>query len=297
MVVSSVVTLNPRDDLTRRTIGGKAVVSFHSHHYALLPWQEWWRELGRPLRLVSIDSHTDTSDAFQAYDADLQASNPWEPRPSWKEDEAARRLAQLSAENDASVEAAVRDLCHDEHIDAAIRCGILDVAFILAHSSHESLKPVKCAAWRERNLNVLRPFREPQPEPPFTYEIPLDKMILLGDDNPPGDDEAVRRSRDQVIEAEFLRGRLAHASEICRSANANKLLASPLILDIDLDSFNTRQAIAPQDPSVFYDLIREAHAITIAQEPEWVDELKLDKELAASSLEQQLLAHISRALS
>jgi hypothetical protein len=296
MVVSGVVTLNPRDALTRRTIGGKAVVSFHSHHYALLPWQEWRRELGRPLRLVSIDSHTDTNDAFQSYDADFKDSSPWEARPPWKGDEAAR-LAQLSAENDASVEAAVRDLRHDEHIDAAIRCGILDAAFILAHSSNEALEPVERRAWRERNLSVPRPFQEPEPEPPFTYEIPRDRMILLGDDNPPRDEEDCRRSRNQVIEAEFLRGRLAHAAEICRSANENELLAAPLVLDIDLDSFNTCQAIAPRDPSVFYGLIREAHAITIAQEPGWVDALKLDKELTASWLEQQLLAHISRALS
>jgi len=272
------------------------VVSFHSHHYALLPWQEWRQELGRPLRLMSIDFHTDTNDAFQYYAYYLRDPHPWGARPFQEQDEAAR-VAQLSADDAVSIEAAVCDLRHDEHIDAAIRCGILDVAFILAHCTNELLKPVEWTAWRERNLNVLRPFQEPQPQPPFTYEIPLDRIILLGDDNPPRGEEAERRSRDQIIEAEFLRGRLVHAAEICRSANANELLAAPLVLDIDLDSFNTWQAIAPQDPSVFYDLIRKAHAITIAQEPECVDMHKLDNELTASWLEQQLLAHISRALS
>ncbi len=130
------------------------------------------------------------------------------------------------------------------------------------------------------------------------HALPLDRIILLGDDTPRGDAFCYRRFRDQILGAEFLRCRLSRAAEICRLAGLDDLLAMPFILDIDLDSFNTRRAISPPNPSVFYDLIRAAYAITIALEPDCVSSCQLEGEdISASWLEQQLLAHIYKALS
>jgi hypothetical protein len=271
--------------------------SYESHHYALLPWHEWRQDLSRPPRLLSIDFHTDTHPAFQHYAFYVRDPSPLRRKPHSEQDRT-DRLAQLSPDDAASVDAAVLDLRHDEHIDAAIQCGILDAAFILAHNFNNSLEPKEVTCWKARNLNLLAPFQEPRPQPPFTYEIPQNRIILLGDDTPLIGDDARHRSRSQILEAKVLRARLANADDICRSANVGLLLSAPFVLDIDLDSFNTRQAIAPRDPSTFYELIRRAHAITIAQEPECVDICQMEgEELAAPWLEQQLLAHIERALS
>lgn len=261
----------PRTALTYRKINGKTVVSFESHNYALLPWRDWQQELGQPLRLISFDFHTDTNDAFQHYAYYFRDKSPFGNRPFQLEDQASR-LAQLSPSDTFSVERAVLDLRHDEHIDAAIQSGILDVAFIIGHQTNECVVPAK-------------------------FAIRQDRIILLGDSNSFCGDEGERRSRDQVIEAEFLSARLAHATEICAATNASGLLSSPLILDIDLDCFNTRQAISPHNPSVFYNLIRQAHAITIARESVCVETCKLDNDLTASWLEERLLDHIAEALS
>lgn len=267
-MVAGSVTSGPAAALTRRTIAGKSVVSFESHHYAPLPWSEWRQEVGQPMRLLSIDYHTDTNDAFQAYGCYARNPTPFGPRPFWEQDQA-DRLALLLAADAASVEAAVRDLRHDEHIDAAIRCGILDTAFILGHGTGG-----------------------------VSDELPTDRMVLLGDRKLRWGDDAERRFRDEIIEAGFLEERLEQAVEICRAAGTSDPLGVPFILDIDLDAFNTRQAIAPQDPGVFHDLIRRAYAITIAQEPGCVETCQIEGEgLTAPWLEKQLMVHIQRALS
>lgn len=75
-------------------------------------------------------------------------------------------------------------------------------------------------------------------------------------------------------------------------------LARPYILDIDLDVFKGEKSIAPDDPSVFYQLIRDAEEITVCRERDWVRLLNLDhgKKDHAFFLER-LLLHIENALS
>lgn len=50
----------------------------------------------------------------------------------------------------------------------------------------------------------------------------------------------------------------------------------PYVLDIDLDCFKGGASVAPEDPAVFRDLIRNAAAITICRERDWVRLLNLD---------------------
>jgi hypothetical protein len=110
--------------------------------------------------------------------------------------------------------------------------------------------------------------------------------------------EAKRRSwRDSLPESFFLEGRLALIDRICKSAGIPCLFERPFILDIDLDAFNTRRAIAPADTEVFYDLARRAIGITIAREPVCVSYYQFEGEgLTAEWLEEQPLAHLKVAL-
>lgn len=50
----------------------------------------------------------------------------------------------------------------------------------------------------------------------------------------------------------------------------------PYILDIDLDCFKGARSIAPEDPTVFRELVLNAAAITICRERDWVRLLNLD---------------------
>lgn len=51
------------------------------------------------------------------------------------------------------------------------------------------------------------------------------------------------------------------------SAGESNPFAGQYVLDVDLDYFHTRKAIAPDDPLIFLWLVRNAVAVTIATEP------------------------------
>lgn len=72
----------------------------------------------------------------------------------------------------------------------------------------------------------------------------------------------------------------------------------PTILDIDLDVFHSRKAITPDDPSTLHRLVRNAVAITIATEPECVEELWHDEDdrMDSDGLLIELMRHIDAAL-
>lgn len=306
--MSRVVTSGPAAALTRRTIAGKSVVSFESHHYALLPWSEWRQELDAAPRLLSIDYHTDKHEPFLRWTfkewtrqtGDRFGMPPDSERAALR----SKRLSVVSPRDPASVAAAVLDLCHDEHIRTALQTDVLDVAFLISHQDQAKLLSDQQLAldreWekQEEILQLMRIAEKPSAQPPFTYTLPANRLIILKDDTSRPDETAYRHWRDRVIDGPFLQGRLDLVGEICRTAGLAPLFARPFILDIDLDAFNTRQAIAPQDLSVFHDLIRRAYAITIAQEPGCVETCQMEGEgLTARWLEEQLMAHIERALS
>jgi hypothetical protein len=69
------------------------------------------------------------------------------------------------------------------------------------------------------------------------------------------------------------------------------------ILDIDLDYFNTRQSINPNQDEIFYSLIRRSAGITIAREGWFVEDCKLENEkLDVTYLENMLIQHIKNAM-
>ena len=299
---------DPRAALTRQSIRGKSVVSFESHHYALLPWSEWRQDLDAAPRLLSIDYHTDKHEPFLRW-----TFKEWTHQtgdrvgmPSDNELAALRskRLSMVSPGDRASVAAAVLDLCHDEHIKTALQTDVLDVAFLISHEDQDKLLSDQQIAldqeWEKQDdiVQLMRIAEKPSAQAPFTYTLSASRLVILEDDTPQPDESAYRQWRDSVIDGPFLQRRLDLIDDICRTAGLDPLFSRPFILDIDLDAFNTRQAIAPQDPSVFYELIRRAYAISIAQEPGCVEACQIEGErLAAPWLEKQLMAHIERALS
>ncbi|MBO5762477.1 MAG: UPF0489 family protein [Lentisphaeria bacterium] len=107
----------------------------------------------------------------------------------------------------------------------------------------------------------------------------------------PGEDPALlEQYYAQALETPFLR----HLFDLA----AMEFPPAGFVLDIDLDYFKTPRSVAPEDPGVFYELIRRAQAITISRETDWVRLLNMDYDPALTSarIESAVLAHIDAAL-
>lgn len=87
--------------------------------------------------------------------------------------------------------------------------------------------------------------------------------------DPPADDtaETLENYYAAILESDFLRRNLQQAP---------LPHGVPYILDIDLDCFKGIRSIMPEDPGVFQQLVRNASAVTICRERDWVRLLNLD---------------------
>ena len=81
-------------------------------------------------------------------------------------------------------------------------------------------------------------------------------------------------------------------TEMGAAVGVGAILRAHFILDIDLNYFRTSAAIHPADWETFYSLVRKVHAITIAPEPECVEDARLDGKAITSALLLPLLMNI-----
>ncbi len=86
---------------------------------------------------------------------------------------------------------------------------------------------------------------------------------------PPADEspETLETYYAKVLESDFLRRNLQLAP---------LLPGVPYVLDIDLDCFKGVRSVSPEDSAVFLELVRNAAAVTICRERDWVRLLNLD---------------------
>jgi hypothetical protein len=243
------------------------------------------------------------------------------PRPSGVWEPIAQRLVDAIHFEDAeSVARAAKLLRYDEQIDAAVRSGILDIAFVAAHSDQGHIESNQQLAlddaWRrsgpfsqsyEEGKLVIRALPRPVAPPPFTFSLPRDRIVVLPHASLPKarlepggimGDKYTRDYCDAALEDELLEQHFKLVNTICSDAEVAKLFEAPYLLDIDLDYFNTRRSIAPKHSSVFYELVRHSAAITIARESACVVSCRLKGETKVISdfLEERLMDHIGAAL-
>lgn len=282
-------------------INGKDVFVVEDHHRALAAWACVRRGAEQAPNLITIDHHTDTHEAFLGY--------AWmEESEGRVEDAGALRdelIKRIDWRDDQSVLDAIGKLRHDEHISAATLSGTLGHAFCIQLSDSGGTQSAEQIAYdSDRAARWLAPSALPIPAPPMTYPASPDRIYVIshncfvGCAAMPHNDECRILQSNEIIETAYLNDQLVRGSEISKCVGLPDLEAAPYILDIDLDAFHTRKAIAPNDPTTFYRLIKNAVAITIATEKQCVEELWLDEEPAMSSDEllSALLDHIGRAL-
>ena len=289
------------DEFEHRVVKGKNISIVDAHHRALAAWALVRRATERSPNLITIDHHTDIHEAFLGY--------------AWKEhyegragDEVALReqlVVQIDWKDDASLLNAIGKLKHDEHINAATLSGVLDQAYCIQLSDSNGCQSLEQVAYDDdRQARWPAAPMLPFPNRPMTYAPTAERIYVIpapcyiGCTTRPHNDDCVNRHALEIIEARYLEDQLARGSEISRCFGLPDLEAAPYILDIDLDAFHSRKAITPDDPSTLHRLIRNARAITIATEPECVDELWHDKNdrMDSNDLLAELMRHIEAAL-
>lgn len=282
-----------------QSICGKDVYVVADHHQALAPWALVRRRLDRAPNLITIDHHTDVHEAFLGH-AHLETFETG--GDAWA---FARELVKrIDWQDDQSLFWAIERLRHDEHIDAATMSGVLNYAFCIQLSDSGGNPSIEVQAYAEDSqARWPQPPMLPPPSRPMTYEDPENHIFVVSHDcaigctRMPHDDDCVVEHGNMIIESIYLDDQLARGAEMSRCVGIDHVEAQPYILDIDLDAFHGRRAIEPTDRATFYRLIRNALAITVATEAEWVKALKFDGEpIDADMLLSRLLRHIQAAV-
>lgn len=189
-------------------------------HHQVLPF---WDRISRvtPLDFIlTLDHHTDVLSAFSRM----------EEKPEIDRD---------------SVFEAVDALRHDEHIDWALRAGIMKRSIILSHENFS--RPANPA------MKVVCP------------DIWPDTQSILN-----SVPEAIRAA-GSVLETKYL-----------SSALSGEDLRGNYILDIDLDNFLCEKSLEPDDPSFFFMLAQNAKGISVSMERDWQKILRLKGETVTS---------------
>lgn len=101
---------------------------------------------------------------------------------------------------------------------------------------------------------------------------------------------------NQGIETIFINDKLNIMNQMMPGIIENNEIKADYILDIDLDYFHSSKSIQPQDPNLFYSLIRNSAIITIATEPWYVSQWKKwDNDISSDFLLEKMLIHIENA--
>jgi hypothetical protein len=280
--------------------GAKDVWIVEKHNHVLEAWAEIRAILDAPPRLVTLDHHTDTFTAFAYYLAQIG-----ELRVNMDLRDYLDRIDQESAKMSyavpSTIASAIPNLRNDEHIDAAIRTQILDLAFVI-QLQHSNGTQKKTHANQEEMLSYVRrngcSLEEALDNAPFTaYDLPENRIFILPGQVLTPDGRMVEDGEDacnNVIETVNLDSKSDLISEMAREAlGRDEILNQPFLLDIDLDYFHSSGSISPTDPTRFHDLIQNALAITVARESEWVLCRRLPGEqITADGLLERLKQHI-----
>ncbi len=213
------------------------VVIVAQHHEVLEAWAGFRCGCQQPPAVLTFDHHNDTLPAFL--------------RTVPEEGERQRRLTAADFRIAATIREAQAHLRHDEHLDFALKTGIVSRSVIIAHYDNGS------AADERMRISA---------DPTWP---PLQEWI-----NAP---ERFRHCADQVFETDFLEARLAAAEFVPEEHRG-------FLFDLDLDYLLTFRAATPDDPGMLLRLLSCAGMVTVSREEEWLRLLRLDREIDSAGL-------------
>lgn len=221
------------------------------HHEVLRAWCRHRRTVDSPPVAVTFDHHTDTLPAFS--------------RAAASEAERKARIARFDWRSDESIESALRELRHDEHLDLALRGGVISRSIVIAHSTeniiaetlHPRIRVVADETWPELNFLLNHP-------------------------------EEFRPLADRVFDSGWLAARFAGA-EFAPGETPG------FLFDLDLDYLLTADALAPADGTLLQTMLRNAALVTVSREEEWLRLLRIDPEVTPELLLTQLRSRMAEA--
>ncbi|MBP1222355.1 hypothetical protein [Flavobacterium sp. 1355] len=225
-------------------LNGKRIFICERHHHVLKFWSEF--KLLNPY-LLSFDHHTDTNKAFQHY-----IHHNRHPEQSFE----IQQFDLLSGiiENDVI---AINKLTHAEHIDAAIKTGIIKKALIYSEDNIYG-KPEIYTINGDENYNG--------------------QLIIINNNY---EDPAVVISTE-TLESNFRK------FDLCISRED---WIDNFILDIDLDFFKSTKAFVHSNLSFLKQLIDKSIAISIATEPIFIKswQAQYDNSLSVEYLLEKII--------
>lgn len=179
-------------------------------------------------------------------------------------------ITAIHLDDERSVVDAVLKLSNDEHIRTALLAGIISRAFVINLCGE---------TWTEHD---------------GIYETGA--LCAIDCEKLPHDDACRATHAAQVLESVYLDHELTNLNGMVEADGLVPAEAEPYILDIDLDYFHSERAIEPEDPATFYRLVRNAVAVTIATEPDYVAELRCNgSAVTGASLLERMKQHIEAA--
>lgn len=284
---------------THEVINGKDVFIVEDHHHALVPWSRVRAMHEKAPILISLDHHTDSRPAYLSH----MYLTPGEDNVN---NEALREqlASKLDYSKEASVEAAIQRLRHDEHIHAATLSDIICMAFVIQLMDSSGTESEERKQYMEERFGNGFPWNNEieEPKPPFTYKVPDNKIFIIPTlcmpwcERMPHDDICQKELFDSVLEDAFLMEKIREGNEMAAFANIDDIEKQNYVLDIDLDYFHTRKAVDPDTREVFLRLVRNANSITIAMEPSCVENLALEGEnLSSEYLLSKVKEHLACA--
>ena len=219
-----------------------------SHNHVLLPWA-MVRKKRDNLLLLTFDHHTDTHDAFSNY---LYYHDDKEKLDYL--------ISKINYKDPNSLVSAIKLLKNDEHIDTALKCKIINKAFVISFDGSFDRPTSNEFESMHKDLETKVKFMLESISLPKSQTYPESDLYVVGTYEYIDD--------DNCISDMFLSEMLKKIKEMSHIDIAH----TDFILDIDLDYFHTYDALNRNDLNEFRDLLARAYSITIATEPEFIKE-------------------------
>lgn len=241
-------------------------VTIVEHHHEVL--EAWCRTSGH--NVITLDYHTDSYTALLNYSHyEAVKSLGADSHPDFPE--MRRRIADdeiASYRQTKDIRRAISLLKFDEHIDFAVRAGIINRSFALVkHDGYNSTV----------NDNVYSIERQ-HPKYRGQKIMEYQPTCLPGCKREPHNDDCWIDVSSNSIDDVVLGGAISKFSEY------EPNLLTDFILDIDCDYFTSIRSLTPHSMSIFKDLIKRSTLITIALESSCVELCRLDHETITSQM-------------
>ena len=218
----------------------KRVFIVCSHHHVV---KEWFSYKGKGAHLLSFDYHTDFREAF--------ISKSGDPRACYAYSSTLHKSYLSRHISCRDLEAAIKDLKNDEHIDFAIKSGMIGKAFVFSRDSSSEIG--------KRVLSV----------PNKRKRVDQAEIISYSENNHPLAKPCPYSDPKAEVIAKIITADIV-LDEVIKTFREYGFNQDNYILDFDCDFIRDKYAMKHGKYQTLQNLINGAKAITIARERSFV---------------------------